>query len=74
MAEWKSYNGDLARPDSYEQMREIAEQLAGGESFMRVDLYDIGGPVLGEITLHPRAGLAKFEPSEWDEKLGALWV
>ena len=55
-------------------MREIAERLAMEELFVRVDLYDVGRPVFGELTLHPGAGHAKFEPPELDEQLGALWA
>ena len=47
------YEGNLRRPACYEQMREIAEHLAAGELFLRVDLYDLGRPVFGEMTLTP---------------------
>ena len=60
-----------AKPDCFEKMLQLAESLAGLEPFLRVDLYDIGRPIFGEITLHPEAGLGKFNPPEWDEKLGA---
>ena len=60
-----------AKPDCFEKMLQLAESLAGPELFLRVDFYDIGRPIFGEITLHPGAGLEKFDPAEWDEKLGA---
>ena len=66
------YEGDLSRPACYELMREIAERLAIGEKFLRVDLYDLGRPVFGELTLRPEAGFGQFEPPEWDERLGQL--
>ena len=53
-------------------MREIAEVLAAGEPFLRVDLYDLGKPVFGELTLHPEAGIGQFAPPQWDERLGSL--
>ena len=65
--------GDLTCPTCYQQMREIAECLSIGEPFLRVDLYDVGRPAFGELTLHPQAGHGQFEPSEWDQRLGALW-
>jgi len=34
-------------------MIEMTEALAGRKSFIRVDLYDIGRPIFGELTLHP---------------------
>jgi TupA-like ATPgrasp len=39
------YQGELTRPASYERMLNIAERLAAGEKFLRVDLYDLGRPV-----------------------------
>jgi hypothetical protein len=53
-------------------MVEIAECLSTGERFLRVDLYDLGQPFFGEITLTPEAGLGQFEPKEWDKRLGDL--
>jgi hypothetical protein len=66
------HEGDLGRPACYVQMREIAECLSVGEMFLRVDLYDLGRPVFGELTLTPEAGFGQFEPPEWDERLGRL--
>ena len=67
------YDGELERPACYEQMREIAERLSAGEKFVRVDLYDVGRPIFGELTLRPEAGFGLFEPRDWDEKLGSLF-
>ncbi len=50
----------------------MAEALAGRESFIRVDLYDVGRPVFGELTLHPGAGLERFDPPEYDAIVGKL--
>ncbi len=60
------------RPACFEEMIEIAETLSRGEPFLRVDLYDVGRPVFGELTLHPGSGFDPFDPPEWDEKFGAL--
>ncbi len=67
------YEGVLPKPDSFNEMMEIAEALSNGESFMRVDLYDCGRPVFGELTLAPGSGLEHFDPPEWDLRLGQLW-
>jgi TupA-like ATPgrasp len=53
-------------------MLRIAETLASDESFVRVDLYEIGRPIFGELTLHPAAGVMEFTPREWDLRLGQL--
>ena len=49
------------------------ERLADREPFVRVDLYDVGKPVFGELTLHRAAGLVHFEPSDWDVIIGRFW-
>ena len=54
-------------------MRHVAERLADREPFLRVDLYDAGKPVFGELTLHPEAGLGHFEPPDWDVIFGRFW-
>jgi hypothetical protein len=71
---YPNYEGTLLKPRSFERMRAAAELLAQGESFVRVDLYDADVPIFSELTLHPEAGLGKFEPPEWDRRLGQLWV
>jgi hypothetical protein len=65
------YDAALVRPNCFEQMVDIAEKLSEGEPFARVDLYDVGRPVFGEITLHPGAGTEKFDPPGYDLTLGS---
>ena len=64
--------GSIKEPNCYAEMLRIAETLASGESFVRVDLYEIGRPILGELTLHPAAGVMEFAQPEWDLRLGQL--
>jgi hypothetical protein len=59
-------------PANFSTMIAIAEALAGRESFIRVDLYDVGRPVFGELTLSPEAGHGKFDPPEYDAIVGKL--
>jgi hypothetical protein len=59
----------VPKPSCLGQMIHVAEALAAGEAFLRVDLYDVGRPVFGEITMHPEAGIGPFEPPEWDARL-----
>ncbi|MCW2601821.1 MAG: hypothetical protein JWM02_3650 [Frankiales bacterium] len=66
------YTGPLARPACFASMLQIAEALAVDEPFIRVDLYDVGRVVFGEITLHPAAGTGKFDPESYDYDLGHL--
>jgi hypothetical protein len=54
-------------------MRDIAECLSEEEPFLRIDLYDIGRPMFGEIAMHPETGLGRWDPPEWDQMLGRLW-
>jgi TupA-like ATPgrasp len=63
----------IPRPTCFDAMLEVAERLAADEAFLRVDLYDMGRPVFGELTLHPNAGRLQFDPLEWDRRLGTLW-
>jgi hypothetical protein len=64
----------IPRPKNLEKMIEIASVLSSEFDFVRVDLYNIDGHVLfGEMTFTPLAGILKFEPADWDDKLGALW-
>ena len=52
-------------------MIETAEKLSKGIPHVRVDLYNINGQVyFGEITFFHFGGVVKFEPDEWDYKIG----
>jgi hypothetical protein len=62
-------------PDKYEKMVEIAETLAEGFNFIRVDLYlaSDGRVLFGELTLSPGGGAGAFEPARIDTTFGKLW-
>jgi len=62
----------IIRPACFEQMIQIAEKLSQGEIVIRVDLYDLGRPIFGELTLHPEAGTGRFTPAEWDRRFFEL--
>lgn len=56
---------------NFDQMIEIAKKLSAGTKFLRVDLYNINGRIIfGELTNYPSAGFAKYDPVEWDLKIG----
>jgi hypothetical protein len=70
--EYKKYTSRLLKPSCFDEMINLAEILAGEETFIRVDFYDVSGPVFGELTLHPEAGLGKFDPDKMDYWVGML--
>lgn len=68
------YQGSIHRPKKLKQMIRLAERLSTGHAFLRVDFYLVGERIVfGEMTLHPEAGLGKFEPNLFDAHLGSLW-
>jgi len=61
-------------PDKLSQAIELAEKLAEGFEFLRIDLYFIGDQIyVGELTNYPCAGLGRFRPRSTDHELGKLW-
>lgn len=61
-------------PPHLEDMLHAARVLADGFRFMRVDLYDTPkGPLFGELTFAPEAGLCRFKPPAFDLELGESW-
>ena len=69
------YNRELKMPSNIGEMTNKAEQIASSinNAFVRIDLYNINGQIyFGEITFYPASGVGKFEPDEWDLKLGEL--
>ena len=63
----------LAKPENYELMLNLAEILAKDIPFSRIDFYNINGHVyFGEITFFPTTGIGGFEPEEWDLKFGKM--
>lgn len=68
------YKGKIERPVNYEEMVKVAEALASGLEFIRVDLYGVKNKVyFGEFTCYPAAGLDKFTTIANDEKFGKDW-
>lgn len=62
------------RPAQLVKMLEIASDLSQGHLFLRVDLYEVEDRIyFSELTFYSDSGTAKFDPPEWDEKLGE-WI
>ncbi len=58
-------------PTTIPEMICIAEKLAAGFPFVRVDFYDIDGKVVfGEMTYYPWSGYVQYTPDEFDFRLG----
>lgn len=59
------------KPESFEQMKELAAELSAGFPHVRVDLYEIDGRIFfGEMTLYHYSGTVPFEPEIWDTTMG----
>jgi hypothetical protein len=62
------------RPESWDRMVWIAEEIGREFRFVRVDLYEVDGhPYVGELTFTPTAGYHRLDPPETDLMLGQLW-
>ena len=63
------------KPENLGEMIDVATRLSAGFEFVRVDLYrlDDGTVKFGEMTFTPANGFGNWNPSEWDEKIGALF-
>lgn len=64
----------ISRPQKWNEMKEVAQILASGFPFVRVDLYNIGQRIIfGELTFYPASGYGHFSFDEFDYELGALF-
>lgn len=60
-------------PRDLDRMLTLAERLSAPFDFCRVDLYQTTrGVVFGELTFFPQGGLGRFEPPEWELRLGDM--
>ena len=67
-------SADIKMPPVIDEMKKIAEIIAAGHPFLRVDLYYANNHIyFGEITFFPASGFGKIEPVEWDSILGE-WI
>ncbi|QAV23106.1 ATP-grasp fold amidoligase family protein [Proteus hauseri] len=61
-------------PSQFNKMLSLAEKLAQGFIYCRVDFLMSEHTLLfSEITFTPNAGRMPIKPKEWDYKLGELW-
>jgi hypothetical protein len=65
---------NLTKPNNRNEMVSIAELLGKEFDFIRVDLYSIAEKIyFGELTPNSGDGRTKFEPIEYDYKIGNYW-
>ena len=64
-------NEEIKKPQNFDKMKELAAVLSEGLPHLRVDFYEVNGKIFfGELTFFHFGGFVKFEPEEWDYKLG----
>lgn len=62
---------DAPKPGNLKEMVDVAAKLSEGFPFVRVDLYSVKGKIyFGELTFYPWSGYVKFDPDEFDYRLG----
>ena len=71
--EWPYKNVPSRIIAELKMMISVCEKLSDKFPFVRVDLYNVDGKIyFGELTFYPASGYGKFEPGEWNYKLGNL--
>lgn len=74
MTHYPNSKSELKVPKNFSEMLSIAERLSDGIPVLRVDLYLYNENIyVGELTFFNNAGFGRFEPDEWDKKLGD-WI
>lgn len=65
----------LPKPDNYEELLQIAEQLAEDFPHVRVDMYNQDGHIVfGELTFYNASGYMKYNPDDLDFELGEKFI
>lgn len=64
----------ISKPANLHSMIKSAELLAEDIPFVRIDFYEVDGtPKFGEMTFYPGSGMERFDPLEFDLRLGQMW-
>ena len=65
---------EISKPKNLDLMVQLAEKLAEGFAFVRVDFYALndGSIKFGEMTFTPASGVMKWSPKEQDLIMGSL--
>lgn len=63
----------ISKPKKFKEMIEFSKKLSKNIPHVRVDWYEIKGKLyFGELTFYPASGFEKFEPEEWNYKMGEM--
>ena len=74
-ADEKPLERDIPKPDNWEEMLAIAEDLAKPFPHARIDFYDVDNRIIfGEITFFDGSGYMTFRPDAFDYMLGEPFV
>lgn len=69
--EYKNSDTKISKPKNLQEMISLSEKLAKDFPFVRVDLYTLNDKIyFGELTFYPGNGMERFEPNNWDYKIG----
>lgn len=70
------YSRKIERPLNLDTMIQVAESLASGFGFMRVDLYNLNANRIffGELTPYTGGVSMSYHPTEMDYLLGEKWI
>lgn len=69
--EKEGINRKIIKPSNFDEMKEIARKLSNDFPHARIDLYNNNGKIIfGEITFYNASGYMKYDPDEFDYKLG----
>ncbi len=69
----QQFDTPYSKPENFNEMLRVASILSHDFPFVRVDLYNVNGKIyFGELTFYPWAGYVKFNPDEFDYKLGEM--
>ena len=64
-------SGAIPKPETFEQMKQIAKELSKELEFVRVDLYEINRKVLfGEMTFSPACCVFPYFSEKFDKEMG----
>ena len=68
-------DAEIPKPETLDEMLEIARTLSADFPAARIDLYSIRGKVyFGEITFFPWSGYVNYEPDSFDFEMGSKFV
>lgn len=72
---YKNTDINWEKPAQWNEFIEICEKLSKDIPYVRADFYLVDGKIyFGELTFYTWSGFMKFEPEEWDRKLGDMLV